>query len=404
MAQSGHNVRVAFKLESTYNTPPGDTDGYQLRLNSSPGLTLARPTILPGELRRDQLQAMGRLGSRSVGGGYNADISADPALDVIWEALWRSTWAAALTLTSSEMTSITIANQNQIVASAGSWLTEGIRVGDIVRLTDTDEEANDNLNLIVTAVTASTITVYGEGSATPLTDNAVADTGFTLTRLRKLANAATPTKRTFYVEEYYQDIDESLVNGGQKWATFRIIGSPDGMATVELGLVGASQSRLESGAAPYFTDPSVGSNPGLAFADAQILLNGSPLLTATAFELSGDLNASTLPVIGSTVSPGVFDNTKVLTGSLSILREDLARVASFGSEAELQLAILLQEPTGTPKKAVSFFLPRIKFTGASAPIGEEGGMVETLPFIVGAQAASTGLDAGVMTMCTETHA
>lgn len=91
-------------------------------------------------------------------------------------------------ITQSTMTSITLTT-NTIVASAGSWITQGVRVGDMVVLTGHDTSAtvvgspNNGRRLVVTAVTASTITVAG----TPLVATALADANFTLTIQAKFA-------------------------------------------------------------------------------------------------------------------------------------------------------------------------------------------------------------------------
>lgn len=400
--QTGQNLLVAIKEEVTFNAAPGATGADRLRLNASPGLSLARPAIRPGEIRADLLQPIGRLGSRSVGGSYNVDLSVDAGLDLIWQALQRGTFAAAVAITTAEVTSIAITASNTITGTGGDWLSEGLRVGDVFRLTGSANSANDNISLTVLTVTATVITCAGNGTLTPLTDDAGPDSAYTLTILKKLANPAAPTRRTFYIEEHYQDIDESLVFGGSKFATATIRGGPDAMATAEFGVVGASQSRVLTASAPFYTTPTLGANPGLVFVDAQILLGGVPLVTATAFELTMGLNAATLPIIGATVTPDVFDNTMEVSGSLSILREDLARIEAFDNETEFELSVQLEEPTGTPKKVLNFFIPKMKFTAGDAPLGDDGAMVDVLPFVAGVRASAANYDAGTLVIQTET--
>ena len=210
--QTGMNVLVAFKEELTFNVPPAPDSAERLRLNPAPGLTLAMPTILPGELREDLLTPIGRLGSRSVGGNYPCDLSVN-SFDTIFEAVMRGTFAAAVPITEVAMTSITT-TASTIVAAGGSWITEGVRVGDIVRLTGHSTAANNDINLLVAAVTASTITVQGP----PLTVDAAPDATFTLTILKKLVetlqsginslhpgvkvdNAEFTQKRTYFIQE-----------------------------------------------------------------------------------------------------------------------------------------------------------------------------------------------------------
>ncbi len=394
--QTGQNVLVAYKEESAFNTPPAPvTGGRRLRLNPTPGLQLAAPTILPGELRADLLTPIARLGSRSVGGNYLCDMSVN-SFDDIFESVLRSTFAAAVPITEVEMTSITT-TVSTIVAAAGSWITEGVRVGDIVRLTGHSTAANNDINLLVLSVTASTITVVGA----PLVVDAVPDVAFTLTILKKLTNAATPTRRSFHIEEYNVDIDQSLLFGGCRWDGMTITGSPDGMATIDLPVVGASVDPLDLASSPFFDTPTLDQTIGLVFVDAQISLGGVFLVTGTAFTLELALGMAGLPVIGSTVTPDVFDGRSVISGSISIVRSDLSRITAFDAETEFELHVLLEEPLGTPKGALSIFIPKLKFTAADAPLGSDGAMIETIPFQVGVEPGTATKDTTMITICTE---
>ena len=404
-SQTGKNMWVAFYTEgASFNTAPGaGVAAEKLRINPSPGLNLTRATVLPGEIRSDLQTQMGRLGSNTVAGSYNCDLSIN-SFDSILEAIFRSTWVAAVAITQATMTSITTTTST-IVAAAGSWITQGVRVGDIVRLTGHSTAANNDINLTVKTVSALTITVVG----TPLTLDAAPDATFTLTILKKLMNAAVPVRRSFYIDEYNQDIDMSEVYGGCRFSGFTIRGTPDGMATIEIRVVGASQTALAAGGtSPYYTAATLRTDIGLVFVDASIVRNGLTVLsTCTSFELTCDLNAQGLPIIGGTTTPDVFDNEMTMSGSLSMLREDLTYITALGAETEYSLQILLVEPDATdPIDCLNLYLPRIKFTGVDTPLGQDGGMVQTCPFMVGMQpaVAASGIDETMMTICTETPA
>jgi hypothetical protein len=394
--QSAKNVVVNFKLESAFNTAPGASGATQLRYVPSAGLNLQAATIRSGEARADALQTMGRNGSLQVTGSYGAEASVG-SHDTILEALMRSTWVPAVVITQATagLTSITTTTST-IVAAAGSWITAGVRVGDVVTLTQHATAANNNLRLRVKAVTALTLTVQG----TPLTVDAVADTSFTLTIGKKLKNPASPTKRTFYIEQNNTDIDASQVFGGCRFVGFTLTGSPDGVAALEFQVLGASMATLTGASAPYYTSPTTFNATPLVFADAFINVGGTDIAIATAFELSYTINAATQPVIGSQVSPDVFDNDVSMTGSFSLIREDFDFLTSFVAETEFELHILLREPEAAPQDYISFFVPRIKFTGIDAQLGGDGAMIESAPFQTGAKEATGGYDATLLTICT----
>lgn len=395
MAQTAKNVTVDYKVESAFNTAPTTADAERLRFVASPGLNMTRALIESEEVRPDQLRTMGRLGSISVPGTYNSELSVG-SFDTLIESLMRSTWVAAVTITEADMTSVTVANNNQIVAAAGSWLTEGVRVGDVIRPTEFADAANNDLNLVVTGVTADTITVAGS----PLTDNASPDSDFTVTILKKLVNGTTPTRRSFYWDEYNVDLDLSVLFGGVRTIRAQFTGQPDGTAQVSFGLLGASASPQATGDSPFYATPTEYATIPLVWTDAQILKDGTAITTLTGFDFTLDIPASTLPVIGSNTTPDVFDEDMGLEGSLSGMLADLSNLTAFTDETEFEFSVLLEEPSGTPKGCMSFFIPRIKVSSHQLPLGGPGARIEQMSFMSGYKAAATGYDAGLITICS----
>lgn len=397
--QSAKNVTVSFAQEATFNTPPGTAptpSAEFLRFTPSPGLNLTAATIRSNEQRSDALQTMGRNGSEQVGGTFSGEQSLR-SHDVIYQAIVRDTWSVALVITEATVggaASITT-EANAIVGDVGNWGTVGLRVGDVIRLTNHASAGNNNRNLRVKDLTATRIEVFET-----LTVNGTADTAFTITRGKKLKNGSTPTKRTFTVEQNNVDIDGSQVFSGVRWTGMKINGTPDGMVIIEFTALGASMQTLTGGASPYFTAPTVHNAVPLIFADAKINVFGSDIVVATAFELNYSINAATQPVVGSKTSPDVFDNDATMSGSFSAIREDFDNVTAFRNETEFELHVLLTEPEGEPKDYLSVYVPRCKYTAADAPLGGDGAMIESLPFQTGAQTASTFRDATMLTMCT----
>ena len=123
--QTGRNVLLAYKAETTFNTAATAGSGYRFRANASSGLRLTRALINPGEIRSDGMTSMARLGSKSVAGTLSADASVG-TFDPLLEAALRGTWTAAVagTQATGGLTSVTT-TANTIVASAGSWITAG---------------------------------------------------------------------------------------------------------------------------------------------------------------------------------------------------------------------------------------------------------------------------------------
>lgn len=392
--QTGRNLSVRYKQEPAFNTPPGTTGANQFRANASPGLSLTRSLINAGEIRSDLKTSMARLGSNDVKGSYTGDLSVG-TFDPLLAAVMRGTWTPVLTASQADVTSVT-QTVNSIVGASGSFLAKGFAVGDVIQQNVTGGPgANNNRNLRVTSVSASTL-----GIAETLVADGTARTTFTITRTKKVIQPSVAQRTSYTFEEYYQDIDLSKQITGARISSMKVSGKPNGMATVEFGVVAANLIPLTTANSPYYTSPILTSSIGLVMTDAVIRFNGQDVTNLTSFDLSLDLKAASLPVIGSNITPDVFDNSADVTGSLSGVRQDFSNLNNFTSETELQFEALFTEPTSEPKNFISFFIPRLKLTGASSSFGADGAMIETLPFTVGDKGPVTGFDDTMLAIST----
>lgn len=389
--QTGKNIKLGYKVEATFNTPPGASGATQMRVVPSGGAKYSRQAIVSQEVRSDGLTSMGRLGMHAVQLGYGQELSLGTQNDWL-EAIMRGTWAAAAAITQATagLTSMRTPSTSTIEASAGSWITAGVRVGDIIRITGFATAANNSINLRVTAVTALIITVAG----TPLTIDNSFDTTFTVTVQKKLINPATPVRRSFYIDEYYQDtsMDLSQVIGGVRVSSLKLSLKPNGIITVDWGLVGASMAALATGSSPYYSSPTPTTSIPLTSIEAVIRSGGADIATLSAFDLNLDLGAKPQEVIGSTTTPDIFDNSLAVSGTISGIVADLANVTRIGSETELELAILATEPEAEPKDFVSIFVPRFKLSDHGKNLGADGAMIETVSWFAGKKESTAGYD------------
>lgn len=398
--QLGANFTVDFKVETTYGVAPTNTGATRLRLLDSPGMDTTMATIKSGERRSDLLDTLARMGSRESPGSYNCEMLIG-AHDPIWEAAMRGTWTAPLVITqaSAGLTSISTPTTSTIVATAGSWLTAGVKNGDVGRLTLFNTAGNNSINLRVKSVSALTLTLFG----TPLTIDAANDTTFTLTIFKKLVNPATPVRRTFYVEQRYVDALQSAVFAGVRFTGFNITGAPDGMALVTFPVLGGKPAQILTGSAsPFYSSPTVPTARALTFADCLIAFDGTDIAKATAFNLNYQIAASTLKVIGGAGlagSPDVYDSRATLAGSISMPRSDLAYVTKYLAESPLELHFMLTEPEAEPKDGQWFYVPNLILGKASAPLGGDGAMIETRDWTAGVKegATATGYDQTLLT-------
>lgn len=398
--QTGKNLQVGFKVEATLNTAPG-TDGEELRFNASPGLKLNKTPIRSGEIRSDALSRIARHGSRSVSGSFSGEM-AESAHDTLYEAAMRCSSVASFDVTNatSSLGALSFAS-NAVYATttgAGSWAAAGVRVGDVFRMSGLSGDAavNDDINAQVVAMTTHTLTLPDN----TYTAASTAVSTWTASVGKKFSNPATAVSRSFYFGQYDKDIDLTTAFGGVRVTGFNVTGNPDGMAEVEFTMLGMSATPLATGASPYFTTLTSYTTDPLVFADAAITLGGTTITKATAFNLAYEITGATVPVIGSEITPDVFLNDARLSGSITILREDLANLQSFIDEDELELTILLEEPGTAPQPYISIFVPLLKFMDNDSPLGSDGARTDTIPWEAGVKASATGYDQTLLTICT----
>lgn len=205
-----------------------------------------------------------------------------------------------------------------------------------------------------------------------------------------LLPGTTPAKRSFTFEQYLQDNDTAELFTGCRVNTMKVTLAPDGMAGVEFGIDGTNMTLLTGAAAPYFTSPTESTTGGMVAVDAAITLGGVSTLDFTACDFTLDLHGSSQRVIGSTISPDVYQGNMTLAGSITALRSSAARQQAYLDETEVALILALAVPSpGTG--SLTFTLGKIKFTDFSASLGGDGAMLVQLPFMAGKDATLGGM-------------
>jgi hypothetical protein len=373
--QSQSNAYTAYKVQSGLGTQATGGSGIVLRQNGGPGIKMTKAAVESNEVRRDGMRTRGRHGTQKVTGQWNGEASLG-SHDPILEAVMRGTWSSVLVITeaTASLTSITT-GANTIVAAAGSWITAGVKVGDVGRLTGHSSAGNNSRNLRITGVTASTLTV-----AETLTVNAVADTAFTLTIAKKLINpaAGSMVKRYFTVEDHELDIDGSEVATDFVWGAVKISMAPNGILMLDPSGIGTGRfETLSAGSAPLLTAPTEATAAPMSVVDATVRLGSSDFVDLTSFDLTMDIKPMAPDVFGSPAikySPDVFTGQMAIGMNLTMLRSDLARVASYVAEDLFSLHILAVDNEVEPKDYLSIYVPNFSLgTVDKSSLSKEGG-------------------------------
>ncbi len=264
----------------------------------------------------------------------------------------------------------------------GSWITDGFKLGDVVQQTGwtTDGVPNNTHNFLVTALTATVMTVLAI-DGTPPAAKAVGDPVTTTVKGQKCWTPATGhTEDWFTIEHNYSDVDLSEVFWDCKPTSIAVKAPATGIPTVDFNILGLQMTPKGTAEAPYFTGPAVITTTEVVHSGkAIILVSGVEqiLVTGIDFELAGN-NQTMAPVIGTNVKPGISDGRVELTGNLSILFEDDTIAGNFRAETEVSIFVVLPVSGDADAEFVAFTIHAAKLTGVAKDGDNE--LVQSIPF------------------------
>lgn len=263
------------------------------------------------------------------------------------------------------LTGLTTTVAGQITRAAGSFITDGVAVGDWVSLSGMNVVANNNTPFVVTAVTATVLTITGF----------VADTA-TTGKVRQTQFCADGTVLSSFVFEdaqvdvnVFQTILGSVINklGLSVKTNSLVSGSLDIVAAKSGGMTGTTVSSSVTAAA---------TNQPFDTFTGSLKEGGTSIAIASGVDLSldngVDLKYGLFSRDGFDARPGVVN----LSGTLNVYLQDSALLTKFLNETESALDFFL---TDLLSNTYEFFLPRIKYTGATKSVSEKDVSI-ALPF------------------------
>ena len=365
---SGIAKRVTYKKETTFGTLAGATGGQVIRRVSS-DFNLSKETYQSEEIRTDYQIADFRHGVRSVEGNISGELSCGTYSDFMASAVSRN--FTAITPTALGSTTIAaVAATYTVTRTTGSYLTDGLRVGNVIRLTGFN--ANNNAkNLLVITLTATVATVIVLNGAA-LTPETVASSGtYAATGKTTYAPATGHTDDSYTIEQFYSDISQSEVTTGNKVNTVGLALPATGLVTADFGFMG--QDLKQTGAAAYFTNPTVQGATGIfAAVNGALIANGAVIALVTGLNININRNMTSEAVVGSNIKTENYEGRISVDGDFSTLFQDRTFSDYFNNETEVSLVCAVTENNTATANFMTFTLPRIKLSTDTKDDGEKG--------------------------------
>ena len=278
------------------------------------------------------------------------------------EGALRSEFAAAAT--TGALTSIGINGSTRTISrSTGSFITDGFKVGDIVRATGFVATANNNKNFRLATVSALTMTYVADAWIGTVTTESAGATVTVAAAGKKLSVPLTAhTNDYFTVEEWNDDIEQSETDLDCKVSSMAIEIPANGNATINFGFLGRNATY---DTVQYFESPTDAPNGDLLAGTTGLLsYNGVDSVVLTNVSINLDAGAEIKAVVGSNISPDVFTSAVVVSGSMAALYEDATILNDFDNEVEAPLFIYLFADNTADSDFVIIKLPNIKINSA----------------------------------------
>ena len=366
---TGINKSVRYKKETAgqWGVLPGATGGNVLRRVTA-NFNLEKETYQSGEIRTDYQIADMRHGVRSVTGSLNAELSPGSYADFFAAAVAKA-FAAKTTLTAVSVTTTVVAGgTGNIVRATGSWITDGVKVGDVIRLSAT---ANSAKNLLVTSVVALSLGVKTLNSTELVAVGTATSTDVAFPGKKTMAPLTGHTDDSFTFEEFYSDIGQSEVFTGNKVNTAALSIPSTGLVTADFGFMG--KDLAQTGTAAYFTAPTAQGTTGIfAAVNGVLVVNGVAVAVVTDASININRNMQNATVVGSNSIAEMFEGRIAVDGSFSAYFQDASFRDMFKDETEASLVIVLTTSNANTSDFVSVTLPRIKVNSNTRNDSEQG--------------------------------
>lgn len=345
-------------LGTTALTSAGKTYNYR-----DGGLSggLIKDAFESNTIRTDQQRQNASHGTRSVNKTLDQEFQIGGHTALLEGAL-RSSFAAAAT--TGALTTIGInASTRTISRASGSFITDGFKVGDIVRASGFAASGNNNKNFRITSVAALSMVFANDAWLGTLTTEAAGATVTVAAAGKKLSVPLTGhTNDYFTIEEWNDDISQSELDTDCKVSSMAIAIPANGNATINFGFLGRNASY---DTVQYFSNPTAApSGDLLAGTTGLLTYNGVDSVVLTNVSINLDAGAEIKAVVGSNISPDVFTSAVVVSGSMAALYEDAAILGDFDAEIEAPLFVYLFANSSANSDFVIIKLPNIKINSA----------------------------------------
>jgi len=295
----------------------------------------------------------------------------------LFSSLLRKVFTATTALTALALT--TAGTPGAYTITGTGFLTGGLKIGDVIRLSvGTGLNAdNINKNFLIINLTATVIT-FSVINGTTITVGT--GTGYTLSVPGKkvIAPLSGQTQEYWTIEEWQADIAQSELFTDMVMASADITLPSSGNTTCAFNLAGLNRT---TGATQVLTTPTaVTTTPVLTAVQGEVIVNGLVVANITGATIKIDCAAANMGgVIGTNFSPDVQRQVISVSGQITAFYQDGILPGYFDAATPINIIIVVANDSTAATDFVSFSMSSVIFDGDDKDDGQKG-VVRTYPF------------------------
>lgn len=334
---------------------------YNFRPDTSGGLS--KESFESDSIRRDQQFSNPRHGLRSGAFSLSQELQLGGHTE-LWEGALGADFDTTPATTGSSTDMALDAAARTITRTSGSFITDGFKVGDIVRATGYTNAVNNGTNLRLTGVTATVLTYANDTWLPTMVTEAAGDTVTIAVPGGVCQVPSTGHTSDYYtIDDFHDDINQQSTVRDARVSSVSVDIAPGAHATVTFEFLGTDASL--DGTAQYFVSPAAASTGALlAGPEGRLRYDGADSAVMTSIQFTIDRGAEVKAVVGANVSPDVFTSGVRVSGSLSALFDGGSVLVNFDEEAEASLYIYLFADSTRGSEFLLFKLPNVKINSA----------------------------------------
>lgn len=368
----GINKQTTYKKQTGLGVLASGAGGQILRRRTSV-FKLARDTFESDEIVSHQQSTGSQFGMQQSTGKIEGLLSPGTYKDFMSTGL-RAAFITGVNTGALVNVASNAGAPGNFTRAAGSFLTDGFKVWDIVRWTGwtTTAVTDNSRNFLITSLTATVMTgFFLDGTAIPTKVAGDSVTG-TVVGKKCVAASSAQTNDFFTFEEWYSDIakSEQFPDCKLDQMAFNCPGS--GNVGVTLDFKGLKRNL---NAAQQFTTPTVETSTQIETAsNGAVIVNGTQyfVLTGCQFTMSESADVDG-PVIGSDTGPDISVGRIRVSGQFTGYYADQVLMTLFQNEvggSPFYLCITTDQ-TAT-SDFVAFRMTRVKVHSDDPDDGEKG--------------------------------